>query len=90
MADLDQMTIGVAHLVADFAATVDRRCQKRCSAGTPFLIDRPDVRDLDVEKSDVKGAGALNVLRDDEIGDLDPFLGCWKLCHPLVLPRYAA
>ena len=39
LANLDQVPVWVAHITADFAATVDRRGQKLSSAGAPLLID---------------------------------------------------
>jgi hypothetical protein len=39
LANLDQVAVGVAHVTADLAATVDRRGQKLRAAGAPLLID---------------------------------------------------
>src|SRR5712692_6934093 len=51
LANLDQVPVGVAHVTADLAATVDRRGQKLRSAGAPLLIDGGDVGDTDVQEA---------------------------------------
>src|ERR1700737_4556988 len=51
LANLDQVPVGVAHVTADLAATVDRRGQKLRSAGAPLLIDGTDVGDTDVQEA---------------------------------------
>src|SRR5216683_1285207 len=51
LTNLDQVPVGVAHVTADLAATVDRRGQKRRSSGAPPLIDGADVGDTDVQEA---------------------------------------
>src|SRR5439155_4449798 len=51
LANLDQVPVGIAHVTADLAATIDRRGQKLRSAGAPLLIHGPDVGDTDVQEA---------------------------------------
>jgi hypothetical protein len=51
LSHLDQVTVGVAHVAADFLSAVDRRRQKLGSAGAPQLAHGADGGDWDVQKA---------------------------------------
>src|SRR5260370_42519216 len=50
LADLDQVTVGVADVRADFAPVILGRGQELSAFGRPLLVDLGDVRDAHVEE----------------------------------------
>src|SRR5262245_22287697 len=45
------MTVRITHVTADLVATVDRWGQELRAAGAPFLVDRVDVGDTDIQEA---------------------------------------
>jgi hypothetical protein len=50
LSDLDEVSVGVAHVAANLGAAINRRGQKGRALGRPFLVDLFDVGYTEVEE----------------------------------------